>query len=341
MSQPQNLLIVRLSSIGDVVLTSALVRCVRKQFPDARIAFLVKKQFADLVKYNLHIDEVIAFDSKTQSLRELSQTLRSKQFDWLIDIHKNLRTTYLKLFSGIPETTTYNKQTLKRRLLVNFRIHSFSTVKPVFLRYFEAVENQGVVYDGSGTELFFPEEIGAEVEEKLGSARWTPDQKILALAPAASYSNKQWYPERFAETANRLAGKHRAFVVLIGGPSDKLLCERISTLIKYPFANWAGELSLLHSAALLKKASLALTNDSGMMHLAQSQKTPVVAIFGATTRELGFFPLPEKSMVVEKPVKCRPCTAKGLNHCPKKHFNCMRLITVDEVEAAADTLLLS
>ncbi|HNX43836.1 MAG TPA: lipopolysaccharide heptosyltransferase II [Bacteroidales bacterium] len=341
MNPPRKILIARLSSIGDIILTTPLVRCVRQAYPDASITFLVKKKFSSLVSFNPNISEVIEFDDVKgrNELRVLARKLRREQFDWFIDIHRSLRTKYIRLNVRFGEVTSYHKRILLRTLLIKLGINRFKSVKPVFLRYFEAVESHGINYDNNGTEVFYSDDDRQTVERFLIPEGFIPQQKMVVICPGASYSNKQWLPERFAQLADRLVQNNGVFIVFLGGPSDTGLCGHIITMMKNRATNFAGRLTLLQSAALLNKSSLVITNDSGMMHLAQSQKRPVAAIFGATSRELGFFPLPEKSIVVEKEMPCRPCTHKGLDHCPRKHFNCMRLITTNDVIDAVEQML--
>jgi len=309
-------------------------------YPEAEITFLVNKKYSPLISLNPNINEVIEFDDAKgrNGLHVLTRELGRQQFDWFIDVHKSLRTKYIRLNVRFGEVTSYRKRILLRTLLIKLGINRFKSVKPVFQRYFEAVESHGITYDDKGTEVFFSDGDRQSVDRLLIPEGFNPQQKMVVICPGASYSNKQWLPERFAGLADHLVQNNGYFIVFLGGPSDTELCERIITMMKNKAANFAGRLTLLQSAALLSNSYLVITNDSGMMHLAQSQKRPVVAIFGATSRELGFFPFPEKSIVVEKEMPCRPCTHKGLDNCPRKHFNCMRMITTDDVVKAVEQL---
>jgi heptosyltransferase-2 len=203
--------------------------------------------------------------------------------------------------------------------------------KPVFLKYFDAVKSLGISYDEKGTEIFTPPESRLKVISLLSEAGIDQSDPLFVLCPGASFSNKQWLPERFAELAGLIMKEKLGQVVFLGGPGDKVICDSIISLTSEKILNLAGNLTLLESAALAHMATAVVSNDSGMLHLAQSQGTPVIAIFGPTSRELGFFPLPAKSMVVEHKVSCRPCTTKGLNHCPKGHFQCMKGIEAAKV----------
>jgi lipopolysaccharide heptosyltransferase II len=337
---PTHILISRLSSIGDIILTTPVVRVIRNAYPRARISFLVKKEFASLVQYNPHIDNLIVFDKAggKDSLKQLKERIREENFDWFIDLHNNLRTNYIKRALRFPEVSTYSKQSFRRWLLVKFGKNTFKEAKPVYLKYFDAVRHRDLRYDNKGTEIHFPPAEMENIQKKLISDGIDLSMPVAVICPGASYTNKQWLPDRFGSIADSLIIESKIQLIFLGGPNDSTLCEEIISGMSQQALNYAGQLSLLGSAALLSKADLVISNDSGMMHLAQSQKTPVVAIFGPTTRELGFFPLPAKSAVVQKDVECRPCTTKGLNYCPRKHFNCMKLIIAADVLKAINEL---
>ena len=309
-----------------------MVRALRQAFPNAQIDFVVKKQFVELMLNNPHIDHLLVFE-KELGMGPVKNKIRDAGYDHIVDIHKNIRSTILK-FSSQASSSTYSKYIFRRTLLVKFGINLYKNIQPVYLRYFEAVKQFGVIYDHIGTEVNFTHDDMEKVNIALSNACCRIDEKMVVICPGASFSNKQWLPERFAQLADRLIEKGFS-VSFHGGQKDVDLCESIINFMINRCFSFAGQFSLLQSAAFLKMASLAITNDSGMMHMAQSQKTPVVAIFGPTTKELGYFPLPEKSVVVEKMVSCRPCTHNGLNYCPKKHFRCMTEIQVDDIEKEA------
>jgi len=338
LEKPYKILIIRLSSIGDIILTTALIRCVRLKYPEAQIDFMVKKQFLETVAHNPHINNVLVFE-KGQSLEEFKNRLKLENYDWLIDIHQNFRSLYLKTGLNIPLITGYSKQLFHRTLMVYLGINIYGKAKPVLLRYFEAVEKQGVKYDNAGTEVFFTDQNIEKVKQALNLSGYTSDKNLFVLCPGASFSNKRWLPERFAAVAEHLVKNKNGWIAFIGGKNDREPCADIQNKLVVSSANFAGEFSLLDSAALLSECVAFVGNDSGMLHLAQAFKKPVVGIYGPTVKELGYFPLPEKSVVVEKTIPCRPCTHNGLNKCPKKHFNCMNTISSENVVEALESLL--
>ncbi len=327
------ILVVRLSSIGDIILTTPLLRSVKNAFPHSSVTFVIKKQYSALLASSPYIDELIEFDqaSGKKGLKEIRDQLTTRNFDLYLDIHKNWRSLYLR--KGLPfvKTTTYSKLIFKRSMLIWFKINLYKTVKPVYERYFDTVKHLGLKYDGRGTEIRFPEGDLLKVKELLVKAGYTEGRPIVVICPSATYFNKRWKPDGFIETARFLLHEKGAFIVVHGGKEDRPLCSMISSSIGEGSLSMAGMLSLSESAALLSMARLAIANDSGLLHMAQSQKTPVVGIYGPTTRELGYFPVPENSTVIETSISCRPCTHNGLNYCPRKHFRCMNDIHADRV----------
>ena len=334
------IIVFRLSSIGDIILTTALIRCIKLKYPDAHLSFVVKKEFNDLIKYNPHIDKIYSYDKKSglKGLLTLKKEIKSEKFDWFADIHNNIRSNIIKRGLPIPVKTRYHKRIFYRTLLIRFKLNWYKNNKPVLLRYFEAAEKLGITYDNKGSDIIYSDSEKVKVFNILKENNYNPEN-IAVICPGASYSNKQWKLEGFAKIAVYLLKNKRLKVVLLGGQTDVQSCEYINEKTGRKCLNIAGQLKLLESAALLALSKITITNDSGMMHMAQSQNSPVVAIFGPTTKELGYFPLPEKSHVIEKDVNCRPCTHKGLNYCPKKHFNCMNNISENDVINGIEALI--
>jgi lipopolysaccharide heptosyltransferase II len=337
MADFHKILIIRLSSIGDIILTTPLLRSIRKAYPNAFITYITKKQYAGLLADSPYINELIAFDKSEgfRGLRKIKRSLRSQHFDAFLDIHKNWRSRFLRLGLGAKIITTYPKYIIRRAFLVRFKINFYRHIKPVYLRYFEAARKLGVQYDGEGSEIHFPEAATEKVTGILTSLGYKFNTPLVVICPGATYFNKKWRADGFVKTARHLMNERSAFIIIHGGRDDKDQCENIAADIGQGAFSLAGTLSLPESAALLRLSSLVIANDSGLMHLAQSQKAPVVGIYGPTTRELGFFPIEQNSTVVETSLPCRPCTPKGLNYCPKVHFRCMNDITPERVIEAS------
>ena len=161
---------------------------------------------------------------------------------------------------------------------------------------------------------------------------------LLAVAPGARWPTKRWPVERFAAVAQELAQARQAAVVLLGGSEDIALAHELCRRLRVPVLDSTGKLSLLHTAALLQQCHLLLSNDSGLMHMATALRVPVVAIFGPTVQEFGFYPFQARAQVVSAELPCRPCSTKGSTRCPRGHHHCMQQVTVAQVCTAASAL---
>ncbi len=341
-------LIIRFSSIGDIALSSLLVRALRHRFPSCHIDYVVKSEFADLVTHNPRISRVISFPGQGTfgDLRALRRRLQPSTYDLVIDIHDSLRSRYLCL--GARRVVRLNKRKLARFLLVEFKIdlyRFFGGAPAVALRYLEPVSHRGVIDDGNGLELFVPPDAYQRAESALREAGIPAGRQLLGVCPAAKHENKIWGAARFADAALHLAREHHAPIVLFGAETDRGRCEHIAATIREAapdvmVASLAGRLALLETAAAMDRCLLVLTNDSGLMHLAAARKRKVLAVFGPTVQQFGFFPFGTESMVVEHPsLPCRPCTHIGLPACPEGHFRCMEDIPSSRVVEAARHLL--
>jgi lipopolysaccharide heptosyltransferase II len=338
---PARILILRLSSIGDIVLASPLVRVLRHRFPQAQIDFVVKVQFANLVLSNPNLSTVLTLDTKQgrRGLAQLKNTLRSRSYDLIIDIHNNFRTAYLRRIRG-ASVFTLKKYKLQRFFLVKFGLNFYRRIVPVYQRYIDSVAALQVRDDGLGPEFFVTADASGHVASVLSSLGLQPHKLTIGMAPGAGFSTKRWPSDYFIETAGKFIASMGAQIVLLGDTKEAELCAVIEKSVGKAVINAASRFSLMESAAALAVCDLLICNDTGLMHLATALKKPVVAIFGPTTRQFGFFPFGQNSRVIENMnLACRPCTHIGRNHCPKKHFKCMKEILPAQVFLAAEELL--
>jgi lipopolysaccharide heptosyltransferase II len=332
-------LIIRLSSIGDVILASPLIRLLRKRFPQGQIDFLVKREYADLVRFNPHLRNVIELDARGgfAELRALKRKLRQEKYDTVIDIQGNLRSVFLR--AGLSANVLkVNRRRLARFLLVNFKWNAYRTSPPVPVRYLETVRSAGIVDDGDGLELFIPEETCTRVQKHLSDAGVDSQKGVVGLCPGAKHATKRWLPQRFAQLAIALLSEDVHKILILGGGDDRDLCASIeeqvvrSTGKQNCVVNLAGAFSLLETSSAMDACDTIVANDSGLLHLAAARKRDVVAIFGSTVREFGFYPYGTENKVIERRnLYCRPCSHIGGETCPEGHFRCMEEITVEEV----------
>ncbi|MFH1562887.1 MAG: lipopolysaccharide heptosyltransferase II [Nitrospirota bacterium] len=333
MEDDKKILIIRLSSIGDIVLASPLIRLVRKKFPQAKIDMLVCSEFEELISANPNLSQVILFDRKTglKGLLRLCKKIRKERYDLVIDIHKKLRSSIICWTSGAKQTVVYNKHSFLRFLLVNFKINRFVTTTYVANLYLKSVERFGIEDDGQGLELDITQAKDMGVLELLRQEGVSKECSLIGLAPGAHWNTKRWFKESFIELANLLLQRKGVKIVILGGKDEMELGKEIeSGLLDKPI-NAVGKLSLMETAALLKRCNVLITNDTGVMHIAAAVKTPVVAIFGPTVGEFGYYPYRVANRVISKDLPCKPCTTKGTSKCKINTFDCMRIISTDEV----------
>jgi lipopolysaccharide heptosyltransferase II len=315
-----NVLAVRFSSIGDILLTTPLLRAIRHRHPESRITVLTKDAFAPLLTHNPHIDEVMAL-KPGGSLRTLAAELRARGFTHRLDLHGSLRSLALRVL--VPGGwRTYPKHRIARALLIGTKHNFYRDHRPVPERYFSAAKELDVVPDGGTPDLFLDPDAEREVAAWLTDSALPPERPLAAIAPGAAHATKRWPVQNWRDLAARL--KADGFnVVVVGGPADRALAGEISQREQPWLANAAGRFGLQATAALLRKAAVVVSGDTGVMHMATAVGTPTVALFGPTVLPFGFGPYSPRSRVVELDLRCRPCTTQGSARCPLGHHRCM------------------
>lgn len=341
---PSKILILRLSSIGDIVLTSPLVRVLRRRFPRAAIDFVVKADFAPLLEHNPNVDTVHVIEPAEglPGLWQLGRALRDARYDIAIDLHKNFRSRFLVHACRARRVYRYQKHVWRRGLYVKLKLNTMRQAAPIYQRYLAAAAELHITDDGVGTELFWSHEHEQEAERAAQQHGISREQTLIALAPGAGYFTKRWPAEYFAELAVQLAKHYSDFaLVILGGPQDAEAGRAITNAVAGgKVIDLTGRCSLLASAVFIKRSRLLVANDSGLMHIAEAVKTPVLMLAGSTTRELGFFPQRAHSRVLEnQTLACRPCSHLGYDACPAGHFRCMRELTPELVLAELQHML--
>lgn len=317
--------------MGDIILTTPLLRAIRTRHPDAEITYLTRPAFAPLLADHPARVEVLTFDPAGESLRSLAARLRARRFTHLLDVHGVTRTRLLRFL--VPGSWRgYSKRRVARWLLVHTKRSFYRDSVPEAERYFEAARDLDVSPDG------LPAEVGIGAEAAALGARWISDsglggRPLAALAPGAAHQTKRW-PVSHWEHLRRKLGEQGYAVAVLTGRDFAEEGTTIATGGPGPAKSSGGELGLQSTAAVLKAATVLVSGDTGLMHLATAVGTPVVALFGPTVRQFGFFPYRSPSTVLELPLNCRPCTAQGGPVCPLGHHNCMREIQPDAVMSA-------
>lgn len=322
------ILIIRFSSIGDIVLTTPVVRCVKKQIPDAEVHFLTKQAYSQVIENNTYIDNIFYLENDLQSV---IKRLKTEQYDYIIDLHHNLRTWFLKLVLR-RKSFSFNKLNFKKWLLVNFKINKLPALHIVD-RYFETVKKINVINDGLGLDFFIPPVDEVDIQTFLPQPF---SSGFVAFVIGAKHNTKCLPSDKIASICKKITSP----IVLLGGKEDFETGNDVALVNGEKIFNACGKLSLRQSASLLKQAKMVITHDTGLMHIAAAYKKRIVSVWGSTVPEFGMYPYPgndvnHKAEIIEvKGLSCRPCSKIGFDSCPKKHFRCMNDIDENRIVSA-------
>ncbi len=321
---PKNILVIRFSSIGDIVLTFPLLGMLHHAFPQARIDYVVKSQYVDLLRYTPLIDKIYSFDKRRglKGLMQIRREIRQNDYDLTIDLQSNFRSLLVKRMQN-TRVVSYKKPLLKRLLLVKFKCNRFKTVKPVYQRYIDTLDT---VLHPREAPLWFDLDFRTcqQVKSELKRRGYSSKETNIAFIPGAGRETKKWPAAYYAELASLLCQNRLVKIWIFGGKADKDIADLIHQAAEKQVVNLAGQFSLMQSACGLAMMDVVVSNDSGFMHIANALHKPLVAIFGPTTEEFGFYPIGSNAMVIEnKTLYCRPCSHVGPHTCPQNHFKCM------------------
>ncbi|MBS1952478.1 MAG: glycosyltransferase family 9 protein [Bacteroidetes bacterium] len=308
------ILIIRFSSIGDIVLTTPVIRCLKIQAAQVTVHYATKKQYQVILENNPYIDRVFYLENK---LNDLIVQLKNEQYDWVIDLHNNLRTRIIKWKLGV-QSYSFNKLNLEKWLMVNLKINRLPDVHIVD-RYLKTIQPLGIKNDGLGLDYFIPEKD----EVPLSWFPLTHRQGFIAYAIGAQHETKKLPVKRMIELCKNINRP----MVLLGGKEDYENGETVSLAVGEMIFNTCGKLNLNQSASLVKQAQYVFTHDTGLMHIAAAFKKEVYVLWGNTIPAFGMYPYRTKFTSLENiHLRCRPCSKIGYNKCPKGHFKCMNEI---------------
>ena len=318
------ILIIRFSSIGDIVLTTPVIRMAKEQIQNSEIHYLTKASFKSILEKNPNIDKLHLVDN---NLMEVVSDLKKENFDLIIDLHNNLRTARIKRVLKRP-SRSFNKLNIEKWLLVNFKKDKLPNVHIVD-RYLDTLSSFKIINDKKGLDYYIDE------KDKVGLDTLPKNLQngYIGWVIGGSYFTKMLPAKKIIE----ILRKTKKQVVLLGGPEDKEKGDLIVSKLGTQVFNACGKYNLNQSASLVQQADKILSNDTGLMHIAASFGKPILSFWGNTIPEFGMYPYfpkaPELSTIVEvEGLKCRPCSKLGYKrNCPKKHFNCMELIEVDTI----------
>lgn len=313
-------LIIRFSSIGDIVLTTPVIRSLKQAYPDCEIHFLTKKAYKPLLEHNPHLTQIHVLKD---SFRESIRPLKALDFDQLLDLHHNLRSLRVK-WSLRTSSSTFPKENLAKYRMVRKQQYPTDWLPHVVTRYGNTLAALDVELDDKGLDIFYPTSLDTWAEALISPL----GTNQLAIVLGAKFNTKRWLPEYFVETINRLGRP----VLLLGGSDAVAERDLIIPQLQVPSLDAVNQYSLLESTALLNQVTEVLTHDTGFMHIAAALGKKIYSLWGNTVPALGMTPYKTESIILENTeINCRPCSKIGFDTCPKGHFDCMKTITPEIV----------
>lgn len=321
-------LIIRFSSIGDIVLTTPVVRCLKKQVPDATIHYLIKPQFKMVMAPNPYIDKFHLLQADWDAMIE---ELKAEKFDYIIDLHHNLRTLRVKKALKVP-AYSFNKLNIEKFIFVKLKWNVMPKLH-IIDRYLETVAPFGVKNDGEGMDYFIPEDQKVPLSDIPASHH----AGFISIVIGASFYTKKLPVYKLQELCKQI--NHP--IILLGAKEERAEGEAIASVDPIKIYNACGKFTLHESADLVRQSKVVIAHDTGLMHIAAALRKQVIAIWGSTTPSFGMVPYYGKNFLQRVPppsddvqvhkLWCRPCTKIGRHKCPQGHFKCMKNISIEEI----------
>ena len=320
-------LIIRFSSIGDIVLTTPVIRCLKQQIATAEVHYLTKKAYAPILSANPYIDKIHAFEN---DLTPVLAALEQEDFDYLIDLHHNVRTMRVKRALK-KKAFSFDKLNIEKWLLTTFKWNRLPD-RHIVDRYLDTVAGFGVKNDGAGLDYFIPQDEFVREEDIPTSHQ----AGYIGLVIGAAHATKRLPLHKLKEFCTGL--QHP--VILLGGPEDAEMGAELSAIDPIRIYNSCGRFTLNESADLVRRAKCVVSHDTGLMHIAAAFKRPVISVWGNTVPAFGMYPyfgsVKVVSQIMEVPgLSCRPCSKIGYKKCPRGHFKCMERQDVQRLIEAA------
>lgn len=320
------ILIIRLSSLGDVILVSYMARLLKNQYPKAEISILTG--FPEVLEFNPNFNNIYVYEKSKQNQfiklfkKEEGNKLKINDFDLVIDLQNNNRSK--KILSDYSDNLfKYNKNRLEKLRIVYTKFKP-SSVTPIPQRYAETAKELNLKDDGKGLDFYLDKQV-------------SKNEKLISIAVGAKHFTKRYPFDKFLEVSKELI--NLGYEVTFLGSKEDLENIDSKQIEELNINNLIGKLSIQETANKIAESVLLISNDSALMHIAAGLQVPVVAIFGSTTQDLGFAPFRVAHKVLEVDLACRPCSHIGKNKCPKKHFNCMNLISPKMIVDSAISLI--
>lgn len=335
--KPCKILIVRFSSLGDLILMTPLIRALDEELPDNEIHIACKAKYFDIFTENKHINRVyMLYENGASGLFRLLKKLRRERYDIVVDAHNVLRSRFICHLLRAGTKVRIEKQHAKKLMLIRGKVNLFERIDTQISRYLALARRLGIDTPDRATELSVPASADERIDDILVKEGMIV-KPVIAVAPGARWDTKRWPAEYFVRFIGEMV-KRGIGIILIGGEEETTLNADIAA--RYPGTlNLTGSLSILETGAALKRCDCLVTNDSAPLHIAEAVGTPVIAVFGPTVREFGYYPHLPRSVALDVDLACRPCSRNGSRPCPLGTKECLVMIQPERVIAAAENLI--
>lgn len=332
MDDKKKILIIRFSSIGDIVLCSPIIRCVKSQIPNCELHFVCKHSLKSILENNPHLDKVYSFQ---KNVSEILDQLSEENYSHVVDLHNNLRSAQI-LRKLKTESTRLHKANIPKWIMVNLKMN-FLPQKHIVDRSFDTVKSLNVHNDMKGLDFYI-----SEKDHLLEIKGKSIPESYIAIVLSGTYATKQIPAEKIISIAEGLQYP----IVLIGGEKEKNIAQQIVKKTRKEVIDAVGNLSLGQSAFIIKNSHAVISPDTGMMHIAAAFNKNIISVWGNTIAEFGMYPyiisdkrkqrISEQNIIQVMNLACRPCSKLGKSKCPKGHFKCMNDINVDSIVSIAN-----
>lgn len=335
MKHSVKILVIRLSSLGDIILTTPLIKAIKQKYSSSEIHYLLKKEYSEIIKSNPLVNKVLETSNNItfRELRKLKSHIKSQNYDIIFDVHNNLKTFYLRIFNRAKKKT-FRKYSLRKFLLVKFKVNLMKNLPPVYKRYLKLVPVQG----NFPIEINLSESAEKDAKAILRSALIN-QKKLICIHPVSKHYTKTYPANLYSELIKSFPENEYIFL-LTGSEHDKKI---IYDILKHTNGNvfdLSGKTNLISLASIIKNCSLLISGDTGPMHIAEALGIPVLMLAGSSVKEFGFYPQNPGSCVLEvQNLQCRPCSHIGRSSCPEKHFRCMREIKPEIIYKQVNKML--
>lgn len=342
-----HIVILRFTSLGDVVKATILPRVIRARYPRARITMVTAEAHLPLIEANPYLTRAVGFERRAGllGLWRLARSLRAERVDLIVDVHRSLRSRLLTAWVGAPRVS-YRKHSLARNLLVHFGWNFFRTPKRKDQEFVEALADFGVRDDGRGTEISLlrvldDTSLAKRFAQPLEAIRrWREGGRpVVGVAPVAAWELKRWPLRHVRAWMEGYVRETGGGIVLFGGAADRDV-PPLARGLEQNAVSIVGAASLLESAWFASLCDVMIANDTGMSHLAEAVGRDTIVLFGPTSEEWGYFPVRPRSRVMQRALHCRPCTRMGEGRCTHAlHKACLVTITPEAVLEALKAVL--